>query len=260
MRNITTLLAFLITLSSFTTMSKAVEFYQKTGVGYNKTSDYSHPDNRISSSFSPSFEIGLGVKLKDRSSIELLFHRMNHNFKGALPDSKKSYVIKEEFGTSNVDVDTYMGLSNKITTNAVIANFKYDILNSAENKIVPFGSIGLGLAVNKSNDFIYDIHKERYINDPTGKTNKIIYPGDVNYSIAWQVGAGFRIICDEKIDLEISGRYYDYGKSTSMTGAYYNKSCSDTATDCTDKITNTADEIGTKIRGFGGTIGLIWKF
>lgn len=29
---------------------------------------------------------------------------------------------------------------------------------------------------------------------------------------------------------------------------------------CSDKTTNTADEIGTKIRGFGGTVGLIWKF
>lgn len=38
------------------------------------------------------------------------------------------------------------------------------------------------------------------------------------------------------------------------------KSCSDTTTGCTDKTTNTADEIGTKIRRFGRTVGLIWKF
>ena len=233
-------------------------FIKKTAFGYNKTSDYTHPDNKIGASFSPSFEIGFGAKLNTKSSIELMLHFLNHDFRGSTY-YKNSYVVQENFGTSNVDIDAYIGLSNKIKTRSILLNYKYDLLDSTQNIIVPFGFIRVGLAINKSNDFIYDIHKERYVSIPTGEKNKIIYPGKISYSFAWQLGAGFKIICNEKIDLEFIGRYYDYGKSTSEIGSAYNKT-NDEKKGFIKQVKSTNDTIGTKIRGFGGSIGLIWKF
>jgi hypothetical protein len=225
------------------------DFYQKTAMGYNKTSDYNHsgvePEVGVSSKFSPSFEIGLGVKATNRLSLELMLHHINHKFNGAKYE-KHSYLVVPAPNSWNtdVDIDAYVGLKNSIQTNAIFLNFKYDIIETEHNKVTPFAFAGVGVARNSSNDFIFDIHKERYVSNPTGENNKIIYPG---------------INCWEKIDWEISARYYDYGKSTSEIGTYYNKTY-DEQSGYLPKQTITGDKIGTKIRGFGASTGLIFKF
>ncbi len=239
-------------------------FYQKTAMGYNKTSDYNHsgvePEVGVSSKFSPSFEIGLGVKATNRLSLELMLHHINHKFNGAKYE-KHSYLVVPEPNSwkTDVDIDAYVGLKNSIQTNAIFLNFKYDILEAEHNKVTPFAFAGVGVARNSSKDFIFGIHKERYVSNPTGENNKIIYPGAKNTSLAWQLGAGFRINCWRKVDWEISARYYDYGKSTSEIGTYYNKIYNEQSR-YLSKQTITGDKIGTKIRGFGASTGLIFKF
>ncbi len=170
-----------------------------------------------------------------------------------------TYLLLEQ-GTNQTQRVSFAGKGgNKITSNVFSTRFVYDLLDEKQNKVVPFVFLGAGAARNKSDDL-----KIQYESDVCGNCTNT-FPGDRKTSFAWNLGGGFKVFLNDKMALTFSGKYFDNGKIRSKGRIYHGYQEYGDSIDYDPKnpiaITKNHEErIETKIRGFGASMGLIFKF
>lgn len=148
---------------------------------------------------------------------------------------------------------------NKITSNVFISKFVYDLLDENHNQVTPFVFAGVGVAKNKLTDL-----KVQYLSESCGECSNT-FQGTNKTTFAWQLGAGFKVNITDKTAITFSGKYFDNGNIRSKNRVYdgyedYGDGKNFDPASPTKIKQNFDENLKIKIRGFGGTIGLIWKF
>ena len=93
-----------------------------------------------------------------------------------------------------------IGLTSKIESQTLFANFFYDFMNTTA--FTPFVGGGIGSAINKSTTTLNNV------GSPVFGTFK-----EIRTSFAWHIGAGMAVNVTELMLLELSYRYTDLGSA-----------------------------------------------
>ncbi len=180
------------------------------GIGFNQkiSGDY-YKDWGAKKSKSPIFMIGGGYKFNDNLRADL-----NLGF------------------LTNVKVNAkYGAATQKNKSMFVLANGYYDI--GEYNGFIPYGTLGVGLANNKSGDMFFDNTFKGDVGVDKGKVSKKAT------SFAWNVGAGVQYSIAPEVKLDLGYRYMDLGKL---------------------KMKNGKDTVGYKLRTHAVTLGVSYHF
>ncbi len=113
-------------------------------------------------------------------------------------------------GKSNIKTENIQYGSNTtsatwaVRSNVFFVNFSADIVQ--DKKFTPYVKAGLGVAANKSYDYV------QTDNDPGYLTTTSTYQGKTKNNFAWQLGFGVSAAYNEKIDIDFSYMFSDRGK------------------------------------------------
>lgn len=113
----------------------------------------------------------------------------------------KSKSEEIELGSSDVVLKGVYSNVIKMKLQALIASVKLKAHN--KGRVIPFLSLGAGVSHMKINKNESTLNKSG-INDVPTLKNKT--------SFAYRVGVGIKIKMSSKVELELSARYFDYGK------------------------------------------------
>jgi opacity protein-like surface antigen len=204
-------------------------FYTKFEIGYIKANKYyDYTSGRLDS-------IHGAHSLNERIlGVEIIYKVSNSLRAGLALESSHHNFAKSQ--------DAYKGIYLQDNISAKTINimcngyYHYGTISSLE----PYFIVGVGLARNKSSDFLQKA--------PAAQLT-IRFPGAIKTNLAWQAGAGALIPFYENLFFDISARYFDYGKTATKNMRYIN-----------DALSNPVGKVGTRLRGGMLTFGITLNF
>jgi opacity protein-like surface antigen len=210
---------------------------------YADLDNYKHGEyKKYAKSITDTYALGFGYNFSNYVETELIFDQMKYLFYGSrnqiggindeikktnaklekdtfLSFAKKSksggrgtcssipqtFVTPEEFcdqiPLNKSIINQYDDIVMQMKLQALVASVKLKVPN--EGRVVPFLSLGAGVSRMKVNENKSELSKTGLTEIPTLK-NKT--------SFAYRVGVGTKIKVSSKVELELSARYFNYGK------------------------------------------------
>lgn len=193
-----------------------------------------HDESKIN--ISNQFGIGLGYKLSDYFDAELMYSQLQYSFlevdaninndcsttkrdadqlygyatpassnrRAYCASNPNTFVNQQEIcGSPNVCSDTVSShISSKIDT--LVGSVKFKPFGQVK-MFTPYVSVGAGAAVNKVKKINYSMRADGIANGPSAETKRSI-------ALAYELGIGTRVHLMEKVNLEFTAKYFDYGK------------------------------------------------
>lgn len=217
--------------------------YVKAEVGVVKTSKYKDYTPGIKGGINgavPPLSIakGIGVGYKfENMRFDLSFTETSHKFQKshveidheaeAINASREEYLISEQHAFARL----------KVRSKVLMLNGYYDFKKLFKN-FIPYVGAGVGVAFNKSSDYIL-----------TSYEDVVVFPKSSKTSLAWTLVMGTQTDINEKFSYDISIKYFNYGRSATKPQLYQN-----------GKLIGNYGVVGTKLSGVMITFGLIYKF
>jgi opacity protein-like surface antigen len=212
-------------------------FYTQIETGYSKTLRYrnnsaeSYLISGADHSYAPIFGLGFGYSFGNQLRLGVNGYKSDYKFSAT-----------KVFDEDNI-VD-YRDSKVKVRSTAFMVNGYYDF--SGFKNLIPYLTVGGGLAFNKSGDFIVD----HYAPNTGTPDSRWITKGKNRTNLAWSVGAGFVVPVTDHLNINLSMNFLDYGKSVT----------SNQEIDLLDNSIHDTGSKGSKIRIMAASLGLIYKF
>lgn len=228
-------------------------WYLKLGAGYlraNKYLDYTDGNKDFLDGIRPKslpwVGIELGNKLNDYIRIGVAFEMSQHKYKkAALDDDSKisqeyfDLLTHEEMITSNIP---YRIDKIRVRSFALLLNGYYAFPSIGNVK--PYFMGGIGMVHHVSSDYNISICYQNI--SPACDTR--VVKGKSTNSLAWNIGIGGELVVYDAIALDMSVRYFDYGRTKTKNETYDNS------------IANKIGHAGTQLNGMVVTTGLVYRF